>query len=58
VFDLFNEVVSKGKTMVMVTHDKELAQRVPRVVEILDGKITRDEFVGRPSWAATSSIIN
>lgn len=51
VFDLFNEVVSKGKTMVMVTHDKELAQRVPRVVEILDGRITRDEFVGRPSWA-------
>jgi len=51
VFDLFNDVVSKGKTMVMVTHDKELAQRVPRVVEILDGKITRDEFVGRPSWA-------
>jgi len=51
VFDLFNEVVSQGKTMLMVTHDKELAQRVPRVVEILDGKITRDEFVGRPSWA-------
>jgi len=51
VFDLFNEVVSQGKTMLMVTHDKELAQRVPRVVEILDGKITRDEYVGRPSWA-------
>ena len=51
VFALFAEVVSQGKTMVMVTHDKELAQRVPRVVEILDGKITRDEFVGRPSWA-------
>jgi len=51
VFDMFNEVVSQGKTMVMVTHDKELAQRVPRVVEILDGRITRDEYVGRPSWA-------
>ena len=51
VFDLFAEVVSKGKTMLMVTHDKELAQRVPRVVEILDGRITRDEFVGRPLWA-------
>jgi len=51
VFDLFADVVSKGKTMLMVTHDKELARRVPRVVEILDGKITRDEFVGRPSWA-------
>jgi len=51
VFDLFNEVVSQGKTFLMVTHDKELAQRVPRVVEIQDGKITRDEYVGRVSWA-------
>jgi putative ABC transport system ATP-binding protein len=51
VFDLFENVVKQGKTMLMVTHDKELARRVPRVVEILDGKITRDEYVGRPSWA-------
>ena len=51
VFDLFTEVVSQGKTFLMVTHDKELAQRVPRVVEIQDGKITRDEYVGRVSWA-------
>jgi predicted ABC-type transport system involved in lysophospholipase L1 biosynthesis ATPase subunit len=35
----------------MVTHDKELARRVPRGVEILDGKITRDEYVGRAGWA-------
>lgn len=51
VFDLFNEVVARGKTLLMVTHDKELAQRVPRVVEILDGRITRDEYIGLPSWA-------
>ncbi len=50
VFDLFTELVSEGKTMLMVTHDKELAHRVPRVVEITDGKITRDEFVGSTSW--------
>jgi putative ABC transport system ATP-binding protein len=50
VFELFANVVSQGKTMLMVTHDKELAKRVPRVVEILDGRITRDEFIGRPSW--------
>ena len=29
---------------------KELARRVPRVVEIIDGKITRDEFVGGAAW--------
>jgi putative ABC transport system ATP-binding protein len=50
VFDLFNELVAEGKTMLMVTHDKELARRVPRVVEITDGKITRDEYVGGAGW--------
>ncbi len=50
VFDLFNELISQGKTMLMVTHDKELAKQVPRVVEITDGKITRDEYVGGAGW--------
>lgn len=43
IFDLFSNLVSQGKTMLMVTHDKELARQVPRVVEIVDGKIIRDE---------------
>ena len=50
VFALFNRLVEQGKTLVMVTHDKELARRVPRVVEIIDGRITRDEFVGGAQW--------
>jgi putative ABC transport system ATP-binding protein len=50
VFDLFHKLVEEGKTLIMVTHDKELARRVPRVVEIVDGRITRDEFVGEVNW--------
>jgi len=50
VFDLFIKLVEAGKTLVIVTHDKELARRVPRIVEIIDGKITRDEFVGSADW--------
>jgi putative ABC transport system ATP-binding protein len=50
IFDLFIRLVEKGKTLLMVTHDKELARHVPRVVEIIDGKITRDEFVGGAVW--------
>jgi len=50
VFDLFTSMVEQGKTMLMVTHDKELARRVPRVVEITDGKITRDEYIGGVKW--------
>jgi putative ABC transport system ATP-binding protein len=50
VFELFAQVVSQGKTVLMVTHDKELARRVPRVDEIQDGRIARDELVGQASW--------
>jgi putative ABC transport system ATP-binding protein len=50
VFELFTQLVEQGKTMIMVTHDKELAKRVPRVVEITNGKITRDEYVGGATW--------
>ena len=51
VFDLFGRLVEQGKTLLMVTHDKELARRVPRIVEIIDGRIARDEFVGGAQWA-------
>jgi putative ABC transport system ATP-binding protein len=51
VFDLFSELVTEGKTMLMVTHDKELAHQVPRKIEIMDGHITRDEYLGTGDWA-------
>ena len=49
VFDLFSQLVESGKTMLMVTHDKELAERVPRRIEITNGRITKDEHLA--SWA-------
>jgi putative ABC transport system ATP-binding protein len=39
VFDLFQGLVSQGKTVLMVTHDKELARLVPYKIEIADGRI-------------------
>ncbi|TEU11145.1 MAG: ABC transporter ATP-binding protein [Anaerolineales bacterium] len=51
VFDLFNQLVAEGKTLLMVTHDKELAHLVPRSIEIMDGRITRDEYLGIGDWA-------
>lgn len=39
VFDLFHDLVAQGKTMLVVTHDKELAQEVPRQVTIIDGQV-------------------
>lgn len=42
VFDLFQQFVAGGKTMVVVTHDKDLAQTVPRKIVIADGQIVAD----------------
>jgi putative ABC transport system ATP-binding protein len=43
VFDLFMRLIEEqGKTMLMVTHDKELAGRIPRKIEIVNGRIAQD----------------
>ncbi len=40
VLHLFEEWARQGKTVVRVTHDKDLAHSVPRQIEIEDGRIT------------------
>jgi len=42
VFGIFDKLVADGKTMLMVTHDRELAARMPRMVEVVNGVIHHD----------------
>lgn len=42
IFQLFTNLVIGGKTILMVTHDDELAHRVTRTVTIADGAIVHD----------------
>lgn len=44
IFELFQDLVSEGKTMLMVTHDMEIARRMPRIIEIRDGSIVCDSL--------------
>jgi putative ABC transport system ATP-binding protein len=39
VMNLFSELVAKGKTVLMVTHDPELAEQAQRKIVLADGKI-------------------
>ncbi len=39
IFDLFNELHGQGKTLVLITHDLKLAERIPRTIHIVDGAI-------------------
>jgi putative ABC transport system ATP-binding protein len=50
VFHLFENLVSAGKTILMVTHDADLVKRVDRALIVTDGEIV-DELTGRPESA-------
>jgi putative ABC transport system ATP-binding protein len=49
VFDLFEKLVAQGRTFLMVTHDRELASRISRVIEVRDGKLIDTNGNGRKS---------
>ncbi len=42
VFQLFEELVADGKTIIMVTHDGDQARRVKRTIVIADGEIIEE----------------
>lgn len=46
VFVLFNDLVAKGKTIIIVTHDSAMAKRTHRTALIADGEIV-NEYVAK-----------
>jgi ABC-type multidrug transport system ATPase subunit len=46
IFDLFKDLVAKGKTVIIVTHDSSLAKRTSRTALITDGEIV-NEYVAK-----------
>jgi putative ABC transport system ATP-binding protein len=42
VFELFEHLVAQGKTIVMVTHDQDLARRASRAVIVADGQVVEE----------------
>ena len=52
VMVLFQELNDQGITIVLVTHEPEVAQYARRVVEVRDGRIIRDHAVGDRRRAA------
>lgn len=39
VFQLFEQMVARGKTVIMVTHDPSLAERTTRTIALTDGRV-------------------
>ncbi|MBK8417515.1 ATP-binding cassette domain-containing protein [Candidatus Villigracilis saccharophilus] len=54
VFSLFNNLIAKGKTIIIVTHDSGLAKRTHRTALIADGEIV-NEYVAKVMPNLTAS---
>jgi putative ABC transport system ATP-binding protein len=48
IFELLVELNHGGATIIVITHERELAARLPRQVQVLDGRIVRDTSTSRP----------
>jgi putative ABC transport system ATP-binding protein len=42
ILELIEELHTEGATIVLITHDQSIAARMPRLVEMLDGRIVKD----------------
>lgn len=60
VMEMLEEINSEGMTIIMVTHDPDLARRAQRNIQIVDGQVTDFKMYqsfGRPSPATTESAV-
>ncbi len=45
ILKIFHQLNNEGHTIIMVTHDQEIANQARRVIQIRDGLIQRDEVI-------------
>ena len=54
VLALFDELHAQGRTIVLITHEAEVAERARRIVRVRDGRIRADERGRRDvNWLET-----
>ncbi len=46
ILGLFHKIHAAGNTIIMVTHDRDVAEQAQRIIHIRDGQIEKDERIG------------
>lgn len=54
IMTLFARLHQQGNTIILVTHEREIAEHAGRIIHLRDGKIERDEIVTREKAAQSS----
>ena len=55
ILALLHSLNQAGTTIALITHDRHIADELPRRVEILDGRIRSDEVLGAPLAASPAT---
>ncbi len=55
IMKIFQELHDKGHTIVMITHEPDIAQYAKRVITLRDGKIVSDKKDGKRLWTIRKS---
>mgnify|MGYP001601767049 FL=1 len=51
IMELFEELYKAGNTIILVTHENDIANHARRIVRLRDGKVESDEKVANPTLA-------
>jgi putative ABC transport system ATP-binding protein len=46
ILNLFRKIHDQGNTIIIVTHDKDIAQQAQRIIYMIDGQIVKEERKG------------
>jgi ABC-type lipoprotein export system ATPase subunit len=49
-------LVDQGKTLLVVTHDRELSKQMRRVIHLLDGRVHRDQNNGNGAKHSSAGL--
>jgi putative ABC transport system ATP-binding protein len=57
IFEIFEGLVQRGKTIIMVTHDPNLAQRTTRTLLLCDGEIIHPAIAAALPWLSHTQML-
>jgi len=43
ILEIFDEIHKRGKTVIVVTHERDVAERAERIITLKDGRVFKDE---------------